>query len=100
MRIPRPRTSPSTASSRFSTCCDARPGPAPTSGSARADRAWGGRGPQPLDCAIWALRANRAHDGDYVGTVEALAAAGAPTGHRPPSPDPAVDRVLERYGVW
>ena len=28
------------------------------------------------------------------------ARAGAPTGHRPPSPDPAIDRVLERYGVW
>ena len=69
-------------------------------GADLADRAWGGHGPQPLDCAIWALRANRAHDGDYVGTVEALAAAGAPTGHRPPSPDPAVDRMLERFGVW
>jgi ankyrin repeat protein len=59
-------------------------------------------GPTPLDCALWALRANRAHDGDYPGTVEALAAAGssAPTWHRPPSPDPAVDRVLERHGVW
>jgi ankyrin repeat protein len=57
-------------------------------------------GPTPLDCAIWALRANRAHDGDYVGVVEALAAAGAPTGHEPPSGDPAVDRVLERHGVW
>ena len=57
-------------------------------------------GPNPLDCAIWALRCNRAHDGDYVGTVEALALAGARTRHRPPSPDPAVDAVLERHGVW
>ena len=60
----------------------------------------GDHGPTPLDCAIWALRCNRAHDGDYVGTVEALAAAGAPTFHEPPSADPAVDRVLERHGVW
>jgi ankyrin repeat protein len=69
-------------------------------GANLADRAWGGRGPTPLDCAIWGIRNNPAHDGDYVGTVEALAAAGAPTFHRPPSADPAVDRVLERYGIW
>ena len=37
-------------------------------------------GPNPLDCAIWALRCNRAHDGDYVGTVAALALAGAGRG--------------------
>lgn len=64
------------------------------------DRAWGADGPRPLDCAIWGVRNNPAHDGDYPGTVEVLAAAGAPTGHEPPSGDPAVDRVLERYGVW
>ena len=69
-------------------------------GADLTDRAWGDHGPRPLDCAIWALRCNRAHDGDYVGTVEALAAAGAPTFHEPPSADPAVDRVLERHGVW
>jgi 8-oxo-dGTP pyrophosphatase MutT (NUDIX family)/ankyrin repeat protein len=63
------------------------------------DRAWE-HGPRPLDCAIWGIRNNPAHDGDYPGVVEALAAAGAPTGHRPPSGDPAVDRVLERLGVW
>jgi ankyrin repeat protein len=57
-------------------------------------------GPNPLDCAIWALRCNRAHDGDYVGTVEALVVAGARTWHRPPGADPAVDAVLERHGVW
>ena len=68
-------------------------------GANLADRAWGGRGPTPLDCALWGIRNNPAHDGDYVGTVEALAAAGAPTFHRPPSADPAVDRVLERHGV-
>jgi len=64
------------------------------------DRAWGDHGPGPLDCAIWGRRCNPAHDGDYPGTVGVLAAAGAPTGHRPPSGDPAVDRVLERYGIW
>jgi hypothetical protein len=53
-----------------------------------------------LDCALWALRANRAHDGDYVGVVEALADAGAPTRHEPPSADPAVDAVLRRDGTW
>jgi len=69
-------------------------------GANLTDRAWGDHGPRPLDCAIWGLRNNRAHDGDYVGTAEALAAAGAPTEQEPPSPDPAVDAVLERYGVW
>jgi ankyrin repeat protein len=69
-------------------------------GANLSDRAWGGHGPTPLDCAIWGIRNNPAHDGDYVGTVEVLAAAGAPTVHEAPSPDPAVDRVLERYGVW
>ncbi len=63
-------------------------------------RAWGDRGPRPLDCVIWGLRCNPAHDGDYPGTAEVLAAAGAPTGHRPPSGDPAVDAVLERHGIW
>jgi ankyrin repeat protein len=57
-------------------------------------------GPTVLDCALWALRANRAHDGDYVGVVEALADAGAPTRHEPPSADPAVDAVLRRDGTW
>lgn len=63
-------------------------------------RAWGDHGPRPLDCVLWGLRCNRAHDGDYVGTVEVLAAAGAPTEQEPPSADPAVDVVLERYSVW
>jgi ankyrin repeat protein len=58
-------------------------------------------GPTPLDCTIWALSANRAHDGDYAGTVEALVGAGSPpTWHRPPSGDGEVDRVLRRLGVW
>lgn len=64
------------------------------------DCAFDEHGPTPLDCALWGLRNNRADDGDYFGTVEVLAAAGAPTRHRPPSPDPGVDAVLERYGVW
>ena len=39
-------------------------------GANLADRACGGRGPTPLDCALWGIRNNPAHDGDYVGTVE------------------------------
>jgi 8-oxo-dGTP pyrophosphatase MutT (NUDIX family)/ankyrin repeat protein len=69
-------------------------------GACLNDRAWDDRGPRPLDAALWAIRNNRAHDGDYPGTVEALASAGAPTGHRPPSGHPAVDRVMERLGAW
>ena len=51
-------------------------------------------GPTPLDCAIWGIRNNHAEDGDYPGTVRALLAAGAPTRHRPPTGDPAVDALL------
>jgi ankyrin repeat protein len=51
-------------------------------------------GPTPLDCAIWGLRNNRAADGDYPGTVRALLAAGAPTRHRPPTGDDAIDALL------
>jgi ankyrin repeat protein len=51
-------------------------------------------GPTPLDCAIWGIRNNRAEDGDYPGTVQALLAAGAPTRHQPPTGDPAVDTLL------
>lgn len=69
-------------------------------GANLSDRAWGDHGPTPLDCVIWGVRVSRAHDGDYVGTAEVLAAAGAPTRHEPPSGDPAVDEVLERYGIW
>ena len=58
------------------------------------DRAFDDDGPTPLDCALWALRSNRAEDGDYLGTVEALVAAGAPTRLRPPTGDEAVDALL------
>jgi len=43
------------------------------------DRAFDADGPTPLDCALWGVRNNRADDGDYAGTVEALLAAHAPT---------------------
>jgi ankyrin repeat protein len=51
-------------------------------------------GPTPLDCAIWGIRNNRAEDGDYPGTVQALLAACAPTRHHPPTGDPAVDKLF------
>jgi hypothetical protein len=51
-------------------------------------------GPTPLDCALWGLRNNRAADGDYRGTVEALLAVQAPTRHRPPTGDPEIDALL------
>ncbi|MDQ3607752.1 MAG: ankyrin repeat domain-containing protein [Actinomycetota bacterium] len=58
------------------------------------DRAFDADGPTPLDCAVWGVRNNRARDGDYAGTVEALLAAGAPTRHAPPTGDDAVDALL------
>jgi ankyrin repeat protein len=58
------------------------------------DCAFDDEGPTPLDCALWGLQNNRADDGDYVGTVEALLAAGAPTRLRPPTGEPAVDALL------
>ena len=51
-------------------------------------------GPTPLDCAIWGIANNRAEDGDYPGTVQALLAAGAPTRYQPPTGDPTVDTLL------
>jgi hypothetical protein len=62
------------------------------------DCAFDAEGPTPLDCALWGLRNNRAEDGDYAGTVEALLAAGAPTRHSAPSGDEAVDALLAEYG--
>jgi hypothetical protein len=56
-------------------------------------------GPTPLDCALWGLQNNRAPDGDYPGTVEALLAAGAPTRHSGPTGDPAIDALLERFAA-
>jgi ankyrin repeat protein len=61
------------------------------------DCAFDEEGPTPLDCALWGLANNRATDGDYPGTVEALLAAGAPTRHSPPTGDHAVDALLARY---
>jgi hypothetical protein len=54
-------------------------------------------GPTPLDCAVWGLRNNRADDGDYHGTIEALITAGAPTRHTPPTGDEAIDALLARH---
>jgi ankyrin repeat protein len=59
------------------------------------DRAFDAECPTPLDCAVWGVRNNRAEDGDYAGTVEALLAAGAATRHSPPTGDAAVDALLK-----
>jgi ankyrin repeat protein len=58
------------------------------------DCAFDADGPTPLDCAVWGARNNRADDGDYPGTVEALLATGAPTRHSPPTGDTAIDALL------
>jgi ankyrin repeat protein len=63
------------------------------------DCAFDADGPTPLDCAIWGLRNNRAEDGDYVGTVASLIAAGAPTRHSPPTGDEAIDALLARHAA-
>jgi hypothetical protein len=63
------------------------------------DRAFDDEGPTPLDCALWGLRNNHADDGDYVATVAALVAVDAPTRHRPPTGDEAIDALLARYAV-
>lgn len=62
------------------------------------DCAFDDEGPTPLDCAVWGVRNNRADDGDYAGTVEALLAAGAPGRNGPPSGDSVVDALLEQAG--
>ncbi|MEV0233370.1 ankyrin repeat domain-containing protein [Nonomuraea sp. NPDC050786] len=64
-------------------------------GADLGDRAFDDEGPTPLDCALWGLRNNRAADGDYLGTVEALLAAGAPTRLGPPTGDAAIDALLK-----
>jgi len=61
------------------------------------DCAFDDDGPTPLDCALWALQNNRAEDGDYQGTVEALLAVGAPTRHTPPTGDEAIDALLTTH---
>ncbi len=63
------------------------------------DRAFDAEGPTPLDCALWGVQNNRADDGDYAGTVEALLAAGAPTRHGAPTGDAAVDALLSRAAL-
>lgn len=63
------------------------------------DCAFDTEGPTPLDCAVWGLQNNRAEDGDYAGTVEALLSAGAPTRSVPPSDDDAVDALLVSYAA-
>jgi ankyrin repeat protein len=61
------------------------------------DCAFDSDGPTPLDCAVWGIQNNRADDGDYAGTVEALLAAGAPTRHTPPTGAPAIDTLLTAH---
>lgn len=64
-------------------------------GADLADCAFDDEGPTPLDCAVWGWHNNRAADGDYPGTVEALVVAGAPGAHRhPPTGDAKIDALL------
>jgi ankyrin repeat protein len=54
-------------------------------------------GPTPLDCALWGFQNNRAEDGDYLGTIQALLAVGAPTRHSPPIGDDQIDAILTAH---
>jgi ankyrin repeat protein len=65
-------------------------------GADLTDCAFDDEGPTPLDCAVWGLRNNPADDGDYLGTVQALVEAGAPTRMQPPTGDPSVDALLRQ----
>jgi len=65
-------------------------------GADLADCAFDDEGPTPLDCALWGVKNNRAQDGDYPGTVEALLAAGAPTRNAAPTGHAAVDAVVAK----
>ena len=58
------------------------------------DCAFDDEGPTPLDCAVWGFQNNRAEDGDYPGTVQALHGAGAPTRFTPPVGDSTIDALL------
>src|ERR671922_232475 len=51
-------------------------------------------GPTPLDCALWGIDNNRADDGDYAGTVDALLSAGAQTRYTGSTGLTDVDAVL------
>jgi ankyrin repeat protein len=64
-------------------------------GADLADCAFDDEGPTPLDCAIWGLQNNRAEDGDYAGTVEALVTACAPTRLSAPTGDATIDALIE-----
>ena len=63
-------------------------------GADLADCAFDDEGPTPLDRALWGLQNNRAEDGDYLRTVEALVAAGAPTRLSLPTGDDAIDALF------
>jgi hypothetical protein len=76
-------------------CTDAPPPCGCSSTAAQTcDCAFDEDGPIPLDCALWGLHNNRAADGDYPGTVQALLAAGAPTRQSPPTGDETIDALL------
>ena len=66
-------------------------------GADLTDCAFDDDGPTPLDCALWGLANNRADDGDYLGTIEALLAAGALTNHTGPTGDATIDALLARF---
>lgn len=63
------------------------------------DHAFDSGGPTPLDCALWGVQNNRAEDGDYPGTVQALLAVVAPTRFTPPIGDEAIEALLARYAA-
>lgn len=65
-------------------------------GADLTDCAFDDEGPTPLDCALWGLQSNRADDGDYLRTVQALIAAGAPTRVLPPTGEQTIDKLLTR----